>query len=266
MSYRNVIHWNKDQEKVCEKLSSGYQINKAADDCSGLVVSEKMRTQINGCKQALQNSLDGISLLQTSEGIAGSLHGMLQRIRTLIVQGCNDVYGQNSRDAIQEEIDQIKEAAKGITEVTFNTKALLQNDENPNENKQIQLHVGANEGDILTLNLVNVKKIITDYIDSIDVNTQGLSESALPQLDEAINKLSEGRAIIGAQQNRLERHIQILQAAHSTQSHSEAIIRDTDMANQMMNLTRNQILTKTGTTMYAQANLNFKDVLEILPT
>ncbi|MDI6786457.1 MAG: flagellin [bacterium] len=265
MSYRINSDWTKEQSKVFEKLSSGHCINRSADDCGGLSVSEKIRTQINGCKQALQNTLDGISLLQTSEGIASSIHSMLHRIRTLTVQSCNGTYSHESRNAIQAEIDQIKEAAKAITDVTFNTLPLLKNNENPDKDTQIQLHLGANSGDTFTIDLFNAKKIVDDYINPIDVSTQESSESALPGIDEAIINIAQGRAKIGAQQNRLEKHIKMLQVAHYTQSYSEAMIRDTDMANQMIKLTRNQILIKSGTTMYAQSNLNFKNVLEILP-
>lgn len=265
MSYRNTSSWVKDQGEIFEKLSSGHHINRAADNPAGLSVSEKLRTQVNGYKQALQNSLDGISLLQTSEGIASSIHDMLQRIRALTVQSCNDVYGSDSRNAIQKEINQIKEAIKGVTDINFNTKPLLKNDDNPDENTQIQIHTGANKDEILTLTLINAKKIALDHIDTIDVTTRELSENALPELDTAINKLSKGRAILGAQQNRLEKHLNMIQVSHATNAHSETMIRDTDMAKQMMNLTRNQILTKSGTTMYAQANLNFKNVLDVLP-
>lgn len=265
MSYRNTISWIEDQNKVFEKLSSGRHINRASDDPAGLSVSEKLRTQVNGYKQALQNSLDGISLLQTSEGIASAIHDMLQRIRALTVQSSNDVYGSDSRNAIQEEIDQIKDAIKGVTDINFNTKPLLKNDDHPNEYTQIPIHTGANKDEILTITLINAKKIALDYVDPIDVTTQELSENALPELDTAINKLSKGRAILGAQQNKLEKHINMIRVAHSTNAYSETMIRDTDMAHQMMNLTRNQILTKSGATMYAQANLNFKNVLEVLP-
>lgn len=265
MSYRNTSRWTEDQGKTFEKLSSGHHINRAADDPAGLSVSEKLRTQVNGYKQALQNSLDGISLLQTSEGIASSIHDMLQRIRILTVQSCNGVYGSDSRNAIQEEINQIKEAIKGITDINFNTKPLLKNNNNPDENTQIRIHTGANKDEILTLTLINAKKIALDHIDPIDVTTHESSENALSELDTAINKLSKGRAILGAQQNRLEKHLNMIQVAYSTNAYSETMIRDADMAKQMMNLTRNQILTESGTTMYAQANLNFRNVLEVLP-
>jgi flagellin len=268
MSYRINSNWVKNQKKVMEKLSSGHRINRASDDCAGLSVSEKLRTQVNGYKQALQNTLDGISLLQTSDGIAEAIHSMMQRIRTLVVQACNEVYGDESRSAIQKEIDQIKEAIKGITDnVVFNTMPLLKNDEDPNqENIYFQLHIGANEGDTFKLTLINAKKIATDYLDSVDVTTYENSERSLPKLDKAINKLSEGRAILGAQQNRLERHIQVIQVARTSDAHSETIIRDANMAYEMMKLTRNQILIQSGSNMYLQANINYRNVVEILPT
>ncbi|MBU0600540.1 flagellin [bacterium] len=266
-AYRLNNNWVKEQEKVLEKLSLGYRINKAADDPSGLAVSEKLRTQVNGYTQALQNSLDGISLLQTSDGIADALHGMMQRIRVLTIQGSNGVYDSGCREAIQQEIDQIKEAIIGATEsINFNTMSLLSNEINPNEDKELQLHTGAHKNNTFKINLVNAKKIALDYLDSIDVSSSALSEEGISKLSEAINKLSEGRGVLGAQQNNLENHIKAIQVAHYTHARSESLIRDADMAYEKMILMRNEILVNAGTSMSAQANVNYKNVLAVLPT
>ncbi|MBM7097239.1 MULTISPECIES: flagellin [Alteribacter] len=256
-AYRNLFENQTKTSKNLEKLSSGLRINRAADDAAGLAISEKMRSQIRGLKQAERNALDGISLIQTAEGALTEVHSMLQRMRELAVQGANDTNTPEDREQIQKEITQLVEEIDSISEKTeFNTQTLL---DGTTENFVFQ--IGPNADQTVTINIdeMNTEKL---GINQIDVE-EG-AEEAITLLDAAINKISDLRSELGAVQNRLEHTINNLQVTHENLTSSESRIRDADMALEMTEFTRNNILNQSATAMLAQANQLPQGVLQLL--
>jgi flagellin len=249
--------------KSMEKLSSGYRINRAADDAAGLAISEKMRAQIGGLAQAQRNAQDGISLVQTAEGSLNEVHSMLQRVRDLKVQYLNDTLSSGDKAAIVSEATAL---AKEITDIggktEFNGISLLNG--NGGSGGTISFQVGANGGETVT---VQTKDILgasgTGTIDSIataaDFDAVGISD-----IDAAITNISTLRSDLGAAQNRLEHRLNNLATYQENLVASESRIRDVDMAAEMVNFTKLGILQQAGTSMLAQANQAPQNVLSLL--
>ncbi|UTR13017.1 flagellin [Evansella sp. LMS18] len=346
-AYRNLNQNQFHTSKNLEKLSSGLRINKAADDAAGLAISEKMRSQIRGLKQAERNSLDGISLIQTAEGAMQEIHAMLQRMRELAVQAANDTNQEADREQIQKEINQLEEEINSISKNTeFNTKKLLDTDDNT-----LKFQIGANTDQTISItipkmdmqtllaeksneagdnsdpandnttdpasgqgdepgaadgedgeganaeasafailaseeNNVDEEEINEDdgdaqenpAVDSngTDGNDEGGSGSvnkidvledpagAITRIDIAISNVSNARSTLGAAQNRLEHTINNLQITHENLTAAESRIRDADMALEMTEFTRNNILNQSATAMLAQANQLPQGVLQLL--
>ena len=257
--------------KNVEKLSSGMKINRAADDAAGLFISEKMRSQVRGLNQASQNSLDGISAVQTAEGALDEVHAMLQRMRELAVKAGNTTLQSSDVQAIQSEISQLTSEIDQVAKTTqFNKTTLLNGDF-----KDKMLQVGANAGQTLALSIsAMTAKGLGLTGTSIQVGAvsakkiTGASNKAatkvLKAVDKAIASVSTQRSSLGAIQNRLEHKIRNLDnAAENTQT-AESRIRDTDMAKTMSKFTKDNILTQASQAMLAQANQLPQQVLQLL--
>jgi flagellin len=258
--------------KAMEKLSSGYRINRAADDAAGLAISEKMRGQIGGLAQAQRNAQDGISLVQTAEGSLNEVHSMLHRVRDLKTQFDNGTLSTDDQDAIAAEVYQIAQEVKDIsTQTKFNGQGLF------GASKTFKFQVGANNGETITLSSVDLGAAIgtsgtgglqelTAISDAAAAKT-ALSTGALSSvatIDDAIKNVSTARANFGAVQNRLEHRLTNLATYQENLTASESRIRDVDMASEMTNFTKLNILQQAGTSMLAQANQAPQNVLSLL--
>jgi flagellin len=249
--------------KSMEKLSSGYRINRAADDAAGLAISEKMRSQIGGLDQAQRNAQDGVSLVQTAEGALNEVHSMLQRVRDLKVQYDNGTLDTSDKSAIVSEVKQLASEIKDIQSKTaFNGIKLL--DGTGGSSGTISFQVGANSGETISVTTKDITGAsgtgsIDDVASSANWDAIGVSD-----IDAAINNVSTIRADFGAVQNRLEHRLNNLATYQENLVASESRIRDVDMASEMVNFTKLQILQQAGTSMLAQANQAPQNVLSLL--
>ncbi|MFD7524833.1 flagellin N-terminal helical domain-containing protein [Paenibacillus chitinolyticus] len=257
---------NSAQTKSLEKLSSGYRINRAADDAAGLAISEKMRNQIRGLEQASKNALDGISLIQTAEGALNETHAMLQRMSELYVQGANEVLTTTDAAKIDSEVSQLTAQIDDIANQTqFNTKKLL------NSTATVTFQVGANGGEVIKLDLQGATATFLDIKGLTDLKTSagtnGLNSIAsanLASVQAAIDQVSSIRSDLGAVQNRLEHTINNLGTTAENLQAAESRVRDVDMAKEMSEFTKNGILQQAATAMLAQANQQPQGVLQLL--
>ena len=250
----------KNLAKATEKLSSGYKINRAADDAAGLSISEKMRSQIRGLKRASANAQDGISLIQTAEGAMEQQHAVLQRARELVVQASNTATLHSSSGdfkKIQDELDQLKEEFNSIRSTTqFNKKTLLDG----TFSKQY-LQVGANSSQGITF---TISVAVWNGV-SVTANMTGSANSLLlGSIDKIIQEVSTQRSNLGAIQNRLEYRIKVDDNAAENLQSAESLLRDTDMADEMTRFSKENILQQAATSMLAQANQANQGVLSLL--
>jgi flagellin len=262
-TYRQLSTNNANTSKSLEKLSSGYRINRAGDDAAGLAISEKMRGQIRGLDQATRNAQDGISLIQTAEGALSETHSILQRMRELAVQSSNDANTNADRTEIQKEISQLSEEITRISDNTeFNTMTLL---DGSYSSTGFVFHVGANADQSVSLTVANMDAATLGVGDSdISLSTQLSANAAISIIDEAIGTVSSERAKLGAMQNRLDHTINNLGTTSENLSASESRVRDVDMAKEMMEFTKNNILAQAAQSMLAQANQQPQSVLQLL--
>ncbi|MGY4113363.1 MAG: flagellin [Bacillaceae bacterium] len=263
-TYRQLSFNNTQTAKNLEKLSSGYRINRAGDDAAGLAISEKMRGQIRGLEMAQKNAQDGISLIQTAEGALTETHAILQRMRELAVQAANDTNVTADRTAIQDEIDALVSEINRIAGNTeFNTQNLLDGTFSGKK-----FHIGANSGQSITVTIgtMNANALGTTSlkIASVKVDTVTNANKAITAIDKAIEQVSTERSKLGAIQNRLEHTINNLGATSENLTAAESRIRDVDMAKEMMEFTKNNILTQAAQAMLAQANQVPQGVLQLL--
>lgn len=249
------------QEKSLEKLSSGYRINRAGDDAAGLAISEKMRGQIRGLNQASRNAQDGISLIQTAEGALNETHAILQRMRELAVQASNSTNATADREAIKSELLQLKSEIDRIGDTTeFNTKNLL-----GTAVGTIILQIGANQSQTISFTIANMKATALSIASAnLAVTAQSTAEELITIVNNAITAVSSQRADLGAIQNRLEHTIKNLDTASENLQASESRIRDVDMAKEMMEYSKQNILNQAATAMLAQANQAPQGVLQLL--
>lgn len=269
-SHRSLKLTGGDQSKAVEKLSSGLRINRAADDAAGLAISEKMRGQIRGLNQASRNAQDGISMIQTAEGALTETHAMLQRMRELAVQASNDTYEPEDRSKIADELNQLSEEITAITDKTeFNKKNLLGG--GLSATNAVYLQVGANQDQKIEFGIANMSAaslgVTAASVGTIvaDATSTGASISAvITTVNNALEKVSAERGKLGSIQNRLEHTINNLDVSAENLQASESRIRDTDMAKEMMNFTRTNILQQAATAMLAQANQAPQNVLQLL--
>jgi flagellin len=247
-SYRNLSVTQGQMSKSLEKLSSGYRINRAADDAAGLAISEGLRSQIGGLKVGVRNAQDGISVAQTAEGALTEVHSMLQRMNDLAVQYNNGTQNTDSQTALQTEFDALQSEITRITDnAKFNGVALF-------GGAALTFQVGSDGADTIDISATALAAVDTSGAVITDTST----------VQTAITEISSQRAELGAVQNRFEHTINSVNVAIENLSASESRIRDTDMASEMVNFTRSQILSQAGTAMLAQANQAPQSVLKLL--
>jgi flagellin len=255
-AHRNLVGVNAAVSKSMERLSSGYRINRAADDAAGLAISEKMRGQIAGLGQSQRNIQDGISLVQTAEGSLNEVHSMLQRIRELAVEYKNGTLSSTNQTAIQSEVNQLASEIERIGASTkFNGISLLNT-----AATTVSFQVGANDGETITVAMISLGStagVGTSYFTLS-------SATSLSNIDAAIDNVSAQRSTLGAVQNRLEHSMSNVAVYQENLVASESRIRDVDMAEETVTLTKNQILAQAGTAMLSQANQSGQGVLSLL--
>lgn len=246
-------------QKSTEKLSSGYKINRAADDAAGLSISEKMRSQIRGLNKASDNAQDGISLIQVAEGALNETHSILQRMNELATQAANDTNTSVDRQSIKDEIEQLNEELDRISTTTqFNKKDLLTGGFSG------KLQVGALEGQTMDVKISLAVSAKGLNVSAVEVSTNVKAGDAMQSIQDAIESVSKQRSKLGAIQNRLEHTINNLDTnAENTQA-AESRIRDTDMADEMVQYSKNNILSQAGQSMLTQANQQTQGVLSLL--
>ena len=252
------------QGKVTEKLSSGYKINRAADDAAGLTISEKMRSNIRGLTQASSNAQDGISCVQTAEGALTEVHSMLQRMNELAVKAANGTNTTADRTAIQSEVSALAKEITRVAESTqFNTLNLLNGSFAAGKN--IQVGAANRTEQRITISIAKMDATTLGVsADKVDVKTESGAQKAISKITSAIARVSKQRSDLGAIQNRLEHTIANLDNVVENTTAAESQIRDTDMAKTMVEYTKNNILSQAGTSMLAQANQSTQNVLSLL--
>lgn len=251
-------------QKSTEKLSSGYKINRAADDAAGLSISEKMRNQIRGLNKASDNAQDGISLVQTAEGALNEVHSMLQRMSELAVQASNGTNATQDRTALDNEVQQLKtEIVRVGTTTQFNKMDILTGEFSSNNEKTLQ--VGANQDQVITIAISALTSAVGSALDAtVKVGTASAAQSSITIIQNSITNLSALRSKLGALQNRLEHTVANLDNISENTQSAESRIRDTDMAEEMVQYSKNNILQQAGQSMLAQANQANQGVLSLL--
>ena len=253
------------QSKSTEKLSSGYKVNRAADDAAGLAISEKMRRQIRGLTQATANAQDGISAVQTAEGALNEVHDMLQRMNELAVKAANGTNQSEDQSYIQKEVDALVDEIDRVSSTTtFNEKNLLDG----SWSTGVALQVGA-EGTTenrisVSINSMSSSGISVNGLKSSGVSCQSNAQNSISTIKAAIKAVNEQRSNLGAIQNRLEHTINNLDNVVENTTSAESAIRDTDMATEMVKYSNNNILAQAGQAMLAQANQSNQGVLSLL--
>ena len=251
-------HLSKTTDKIAtamERLSSGYRINRAADDAAGLSISEKLQAQINGLDQANRNAQDAVSLTQTAEGSLDEVHEMLQRVRELAVQFKNGTLSAADQQAIQSEVNQLASEIERIGQsVQFNGINLLSG------TGTITFQVGANDGEIITVSTISLGQSVGTA--AFGLTATGVSD--IQDIDTAIAAVSSQRTKLGAVQNRLEHAMNSLSTYQENLVASQSRIKDVDMASQMVEFTKLQVLQQAGTSVLAQANQSSQSVLSLL--
>jgi flagellin len=247
------------QAKSSEKLSSGYKINRAGDDAAGLTISEKMRSQIRGLNKASSNAEDGVSLIQVAEGALNETHSILQRMNELATQAANDTNTSADRGAIQAEIDQLTSEISRISSTTqFNTMNLIDGNFTSKS-----LQVGSLSGQYIGIS-IDAMSAGGIGISGLEVSTFSKAGAAMSAIQGAISVVSAQRSTLGALQNRLEHTIANLDNISENTQSAESRIRDTDMAEEMVEYSKNNILAQAGQSMLAQANTATQGVLSLL--
>jgi flagellin len=245
--------------KSTEKLSSGYKINRAADDAAGLSISEKMRSQIRGLNKASSNAQDGVSLVQTAEGALNEAHSILQRMNELATQAANDTNTTVDRDSIQAEIDQLTSEIDRIQSTTqFNTMNLL---DGSFSGKNLQ--VGSLSGQKIEISISKMSASALG-ISGLKVSSFSAAGTSMSKIQSAIDTVSKQRSALGAIQNRLEHTINNLDTTSENTQSAESRIRDTDMASEMVQYSATSIIQQAGQSMLAQANSQTQGVLSLI--
>ena len=257
-AYRNLSSNASNGQKNLEKLSSGYRINRSADDAAGLAISEQMRSKINGLDQATANASDAIGLIQTAEGALTETHSMLQRMVTLATQSANGTYNSTARAAIGEEVTALKAEIDRIASTTdYNGVKPIASTSN------ITVQIGPTSGETLEITAAKMDSASLG-VNGIAVGSVSDANSAITKINDAINTVSTHRAKLGASQNRLEHTINNLKTTNENMTAAESRIRDTDMAKEMAAFTKNNILNQAAQSMLSQANQQPQGVLSLL--
>jgi flagellin len=250
-AHRQLVGTSANMAKSMEKLSSGFRINRAADDAAGLAISEKLRSQIRGLAQSQRNTQDAVSLVQTAEGALQEVHSMLQRVRELAVQYQTGSLSTSDKEAIQSEVNQLSSEIDRIGQTSkFNGITLL-------AGSTVSFQVGANDGEQIAVDTI-------DLSNAVQATYTLSAANVIDSIDTAIGNVSASRATFGAVQNRLEHTLNNLSTYQENLVSSESRIRDVDMASEMVSFTKYQILSQAGTSMLAQANQAPQGVLALL--
>jgi flagellin len=257
-AHRNLTYTQSQLADSMQKLSSGFRINKAADDAAGLAISEKLQAQIGGLDQAQRNAQDAVSLVQTGEGALAEVQSMLQRVRDLAVQFNNGTLSASDQAAITAEVAQLCAEISDIgTQTSFNGISLLSG------GSTITFQVGANDAEVMSVSTVALFGSGATY--QVDSGLFSFSGSVtLASIDAAIQNVSNARSTFGSVQNRLDHRLNNLGTYEENLQASESRIKDVDMASEMVNFTKLQILNQAGTAMLAQANSAPQSVLSLL--
>jgi len=258
-AHRNLVQTENQMSTAMERLSSGFRINRAADDAAGLAISEKLQTQVGGLDQAQRNAQDAVSLVQTGEGAMAEVQAMLQRVRDLAVEYNNGTLGAQDKAAITSEVAQLCAEISDIGQQTaFNGIQLLEG------GATITFQVGANDGQTISFTGVELFGSGSSFeVDSGIFNWSG-STIVLASIDAAIDNVSMARSLFGSVQNRLDHTLNNLATYEQNLQSSESSIKDVDMASEMTQFTKLQILEQAGTAMLAQANSSPQSVLKLL--
>ena len=254
-AHRQLVGTSDRMAKSIERLSSGYRINRAADDAAGLAISERLRSQVRGLGQAQRNAQDAVSLVQTAEGSLTEVHSMLQRVRELAVQYKNGSLSTSDRTAIQSEVNQLASEVERIGNSSeFNNIKLL------NAVGTVTFQVGAEDGESISVSTIS----LGSSVNSATFSLSATGTADISEIDASIANVSAQRATFGAVQNRLEYTLNNLATYQENLVASESRIRDVDMAAEMVAFTKYQILQQAGTAMLAQANQSSQGVLSLL--
>jgi flagellin len=263
MAHRQLASTNAQLSRTMEKLSSGLRINRAADDAAGLAVSEEMRSQIRGMHVASRNAQDGVSMVQVADGALGGVNDMLQRVRDLSVQAANGTLTDQQRSNLDQEVQSIvAEMARVAADTEFNGVKILSGSVATAANA-VTLQVGANGSQVIAFTIGTMSAADLG-ISGIAIGTAASATEAIASVDAAIRQVNSSRAAMGAIQNRLEQTISRLDLTSETLQAAESRVRDADMATEMIDFTRNQILQQSGTAMLAQANQAPQTILRLL--
>jgi flagellin len=294
-AHRNLGINNFESDRTMEKLSSGMRVNRGADDAAGLAVSEKMRSQIRGLTVASRNAQDGISFIQTAEGFLQETTSALQRIRELAVQAANGIYTDKDREQIQTEVTQLVQEVQRVADQSeFNKKILFQGDwagpeqqmdgttgapaatataaaeaQSGQDGPGVRIHVGANMDQYVRVFVANMTTDgigLTNRADGYKVGVTSVEDAnrSIVVVDEALHTVNRQRTDLGAMQNRLETAMRGIDVATENLQSAESRIRDTDMAKEMIDFVKDNILTQSAVSMLAQANLRPQMILRIL--
>lgn len=253
-AHRNLSGNNIQQGKSSEKLSSGYRVNRAADDAAGLSISEKMRAQIKSLNQAQRNAMDGVSLVQTAEGAMNEVSDMLTRMKELAVQASSGTYNASDLQSLDKEYQALNTAISDIaTKTQFNGISLL------NTTSTVTIQTGDAANTVVAVSLQDISQLTIG-----DITSQANGSTELAAIDLAIGQVNTARSSLGAAQNQLEHVFNNLGATAENLQAAESRIRDTDMAKEMMSYTKFNILQQASTAMLAQANQSSQGVLQLL--
>lgn len=271
-AYRNLSSTQGNLTQSLERLSTGSRINRAADDAAGLSISEGLRSQISGLAVAERNAQDGISVIQTAEGALGEVHSILHRMRDLAVQSGNDSNNTQSRDAIKAEADELSNELHRIQQsTTFNGTKLLDGTAGTAGVMSFQVGADGNSDNTISVSLASVSTALGATLSTdgtsgtaLTFDTAANATTTLNAIDTAINAISTQRSGLGASQNRLDSAISTAQVTRENLQSADSRVRDTDMASEMVNFTRNQILSQAGMSMLSQANSSSQNVLSLL--
>jgi len=265
---RQLTEVEGQMDKTIARLSSGERINSAGDDASGLAVSEKMRTQIRGLVQAERNAQDGLSFIQVAEGSYQQLNDIMQRIRVLSIQSANGIYSNDDRRQIQVEVSQlIDEVDRIATTAEFNRMKMLRGDfARQSKTGSMFFHVGANQNQRIRVYIATVSSKAFNLVNGgakQTISTVAGANAMIGYVDSALDRLNRQRADLGAYYNRLENTIRALGSTYENMMSADSRIRDADMASEMVEFTKDQILVRTSAAMLAQANTKPKLIMKL---
>lgn len=261
---RHIKSVSGNYHRNIERLTTGLRINRAGDDATNLAVSEKMRTQVRGLKQAERNAMNGLSFIQVAEGNMEQVNNILQRVRELSVQAANGIYSASDRQQIQVEVSQlIQEVDRISTQAEFNQFKLLNGDVAKNSTKAtIFFHVGPNQNQRMRASIQTMSA--AKFKLNSNISSVQAANKMIGTVDQALNQLNRQRADLGAYYNRMETTVEALRTGFENMVAAESKIRDTDVAETLVEFTKNQIQMQSGTAMLVQANLSSAIVLQLL--